>query len=521
MGEPNINIKLPRRDFLKLLAAEASLTFLSSFLAACQRAGLLPATPTVEPPTLTPLPTSISSATPPPPATAIPTKPATRTPDASPTAKATATVTATKVPEVLPGISVPSSDLLRTTPDSPIGQYAKALGLDPNAVKGELTYQEKTDVKGNKFAIAVTKDGTPLFIATQDQKSGEWGWSEASGSIISNRRGIERGVLLEWYRAEKDPKYLQTITKDYNHISLNTEFVWKYLRPNGNKLDEYDLNKINQALKFAKTNNLTVDLEGLIWGLRGQLPDWLVKGNFTKDELTEIMTNHIKEILTKYKGKFERVNIISEPFGNKWEGSFWSDKLGVDNHVQTAFRTAREVDPNATLTIVDINDSDQLFNLVKRLNEQEQLTNNRKLIDAVGWEMPFFLPGSNIDVKDYLDPQKRASALKKFRQNIQRYHKIGVEVYITELFVDMTDIPGTPQQKSIFQAELYKKIQEICIEEGVPITTYSFYDNPTIYPQGAGRPNAAPYPRDQEYRPKTSYYSLLDALLNTPLSPPK
>jgi len=462
---------------------------------------------------------------------------ASRTPTIFPTIPPTLTPTSTETPTPAPpmievdGLQIPDPKASNpelfdlTSPDSPIVQFANAFGVTPEEV-GNLTPQLKTGIDGKQFVVLTISDlpstanyngaGLPLLIAEQGE-NGEWKWSEASGSSILNRREIESGVLIEWYRAENNPRYLKNIIEDYNHISLNIEFVWKYLYPNGPKMDDYDLKKIDAALNFAKTNDLTVDLEGLTWGLREQLPDWLVKGNYNKDELTQIMTNHIKAIITKYKGRFERVNIVSEPFGNIWESSFWSDKLGVDNYIQTAFRTARESDPNAILTIVDINDSDQLFNLVKRLNDQEQAEKNRQLINAVGWEMPFFLPGSNTNVADYLKPENRINALEKFRQNIRKYHEIGVEVYITESFIDLTDVPGTPEEKLIFQGELIKDIQRICIEEGVSFTTYSYYDDPTIYPQGTGRSNANPYLRDSQYNPKPAYYYWLDAITNTPI----
>jgi endo-1,4-beta-xylanase len=473
---------------------------------------------------LAPIATPVPSDTPLPTATATSTPAPTVTPTATPTPIPTIRVGNLALPD--PRYSNPELfDLSK--PDAPIPQFVNAMRMagievDPNQVADTLSknYEVRTGVDGKPYILATytltdkNSTGYTMGLSAEQKEKGEWIWHEAYGSVIARRRGIERGTLLEWYRAEKDSKYLETIKTDYTHISLNIEFVWIYLYPNGNKLDTYDLNKVDQALMFAQTNNLTVDLEGLTWGLRSQLPDWLVKGNFTKDELTKIMTNHIKAMITRYKGRFQRVNVVSEPFGNIWESSFWSDEIGLDNYVQTAFRTAREADPDAILTIVDINDSDQLFNLVKRLNDQEQATNNRKLINAVGWEMPFFLPGSNTNVKDYLDLQKRAVALEKFRQSIRRYHEIGVEVYITELFIDMTDVPGTPEQKLTFQAELYRNIQQIGIEEGVSVTMYSFYDNPTIYPQGAGRINAMPYPRDVNYQPKPAYYSLLNSLLN-------
>jgi endo-1,4-beta-xylanase len=488
------------------------LLLVNLMLSACAPASAPTSTPA---PSATPLPTATTT----PISTATPTSTPTPTPTATPTPIPTIQVGNLSLPD--PRVTNPELFDLRN-PNAPIPQFVNAMkmaGIEITAeqvIKG-LRYEVNGNEARDLYVYAKTSetsnelsDNVCLLMAKKSS-DGRWIWSVARPGIYWQSLGREIGTVVEWYRTAQDPKYLDMVRADFNHISLNTEFIWQYLYSNGTRPNEYNLRQINEALRFAQTNNLRVDLEGLTWGL--QLPDWLSKGNFTKDELTRIITNHIATILGRFKGRFERINVVSEPFGNKWETSFWSDRLGLATYLQTAFRTARETEPDAILTLVDINDSEELFRLIKQLNEQEQARNGGKLIDAVGFEMPFFLPGSNTNVEDYLDPQNRKKSLEKFRQNIRRYREIGVEVYITELLVDLTDVPGTDKEKLFFQAEMYRDFLQVCVEEGVSVTLYSFYDGSTIYPQGAGRTKAAPYPRDAEYKPKPSYYSLLSVSL--------
>ena len=118
------------------------------------------------------------------------------------------------------------------------------------------------------------------------------------------------------------------------------------------------------------------------------------------------------------------------------------------------------------------------------------------------------MPGSYTDIHTPLQE------LEKLRKAIQRYKKIGVDVYITESLVDLTDYPGDMQSKEQFQAWFYYKLVQLCAQEGVSFNTYATSNDPTIYPQGAGRTNAFPYYRDENYQPILSYYTMTKALVS-------
>jgi hypothetical protein len=124
------------------------------------------------PPALSPIPTPTSP----------PTPTATPTPIPTPTSTPIPTETPTPIPTIegltIPGIPYPPETLLDTqAPNAPIVQYARAFGLNPEEVRAGLTFQSHTDYQGNPFAVAVTQDGTPLLIVTQNE-NGEWGWRE-------------------------------------------------------------------------------------------------------------------------------------------------------------------------------------------------------------------------------------------------------------------------------------------------------------------------------------------------------
>lgn len=457
----------------------------------------------------------------------------TLTPSATPAPTATPTVTPTATPTPIPTLPPQQVGGLEGVPDprysnpelfdlsdpnAPIPQFVNAMEMAgiqiaPRQVVDTLRFLSSED---GMHVYALTSnigselfDGVSLLMANHSGDS--WAWHKTTPSLFWESFGnYEIGTVLEWYRARQDNGYLGYVESDFNHVSLNTEFIWKYLYANGPTPNEYNLTQIDEALKFAGSNSMTVDVEGFTWGI--QLPAWIEQANFTKEELIDMLVTHMR-LLKRYDGAFKRVNVVSEPFGNPWQANYWTRQLGLETYLQAAFRAARENSPESVLTLVDISPSDKLFTLVKRLNETEQMENGRNLIDAVGFQMPFFLPGSHLSTTDYITYHSRELQFEQFRQMVKMYREMGVDVYVTELLVDLTDVPGSDSDKLLFQAELYRDFLKTCIAENVSVTLYSFYDGPTIYPLGAGRPNAMPYLRDAKYRPKPSYYSLLSISL--------
>jgi len=49
-----------------------------------------------------------------------------------------------------------------------------------------------------------------------------------------------------------------------------------------------------------------------MFGSNGYLPDWLLNGGFTNEELLEIIEERIKTVLTRYKGKIDVLDVYNE-----------------------------------------------------------------------------------------------------------------------------------------------------------------------------------------------------------------
>ena len=108
----------------------------------------------------------------------------------------------------------------------------------------------------------------------------------------------------------------------------------------------------DEQLRFAKKNNMDPIAQHLVY--TETLPDWIKKGNFTDEQLTDLLKKHIYDTVSHYPG----VNIwsvVNEAwFYSGQDGSdFWYQRLGKD-YIKMAFETARQANPSAILCYSDL-----------------------------------------------------------------------------------------------------------------------------------------------------------------------
>jgi endo-1,4-beta-xylanase len=191
---------------------------------------------------------------------------------------------------------------------------------------------------------------------------------------------------------------------------------------------------------------------------------------------------------------------------------FWADKVGPE-YVDLSFKWARECDPDGILLLNDTavdSRRDSETNLL--INELLATIAGMKIrgipIDAVGIQGHFFLPWES------LVPPIKEDVI----QTMQDYAALGVDVYITELDVNLSRLSGTRDEKWAFQAQVYKTLIDACLESGVckGFGVFGINDD-----QGFGMclsvqecpPKVLPEPLwfDNNFTPKPAFYAVLQS----------
>lgn len=423
------------------------------------------------------------------------------------------------------GIPIPSEPLLTSTTQL----YTKVMGLNTEQVLKSISYRQFKGKDGNPFEVALTADHTPLLIYDSAN-----GWREATRAELGTKRGMLIAIDARgWKIALGDRRYADTLVSDGNHFQMDDMCDWnRFERDHGYRAYTTANPEIGSAINLAQKFHKTLSAGcGIVWGFPDALPPWLKNARYSKEQLLSILDQHTETFLTPVKDSVQRVAVVNEvlphPLGIP---NFWIDTNGIsrDLLLQHSFRKARAILPDAELSLREFSvefagypRSEEFFNLVKRVNDEERVANGRNLIDAVEFQLPLLNPAligkdPAMNPSYFVDNRTRSQMIEKLRQSFRRFRAIGVNVYITELLLPIDNLPGTMQQKLHLQADIYADIYRVCAEEGVGVGLFvQNWSQDTGYPPES----TLPYPRDENYEPLPSYYAINAAILSSAPQP--
>lgn len=298
--------------------------------------------------------------------------------------------------------------------------------------------------------------------------------------------------------------YADILTSQHDMALIDNTPNWYFtdggLRPSK---DEYYFDHMDEVLGFIEKNNMKVQAHHLLWGEEKWLPDWLKNGNFSKEELYDIVSDHIHTVGKRYSGRIDEWTVVNEAFTRRQHiyglTDWWGDHTGGSTeYIDKAFLWAREADPHAVLLLNDFNNesistiSDEMYAYIKGAKARGVP------IDGIGMQMHI----------DGTSPPPKLEVL----QNMKRFGKIGVPVYVTEFDVNMNDVPADTKDRDKIQGKIYYDMARACIESGVckSFAILGITDKETWY-KHMGLPDPSPLPFDENYRPKDAFYSLRDA----------
>ena len=268
----------------------------------------------------------------------------------------------------------------------------------------------------------------------------------------------------------------------------------------------YNFAGADALVAFAKTHNMKMRGHTLVW--HSQQPAWVTRGHLTSSELATTLHNHIKTVMSRYKGKIYAWDVVNEAFNDdgSLRNTVWYDRPGIGletggtSYIEQSLKWAREADPKSKLIYNDYSaevinkKSDAIYAMAKDFKKR------RVPLDGIGLQMHCDLSFGKPEV------------LQSFRENIKRFAKLGLDVHITELDVRLHDNkPDTLQA----QADLYHKIVQICLDEPKcrVIQIWGFTDKHSWIP-GFYRGQGWALLWDEQYARKAACDRFLEALLS-------
>ncbi len=321
---------------------------------------------------------------------------------------------------------------------------------------------------------------------------------------LAERRGIQVGnfASLKYLR---ERAYSDILSSQFEYAIIDGEPNWTFedftLRPGR---DAYDFDHMDQVFDFADQHDMPVRVQHLLWGDEKWLPDWLKQGNYTEQELLQIIQDHIQTVGERYKGRVREYTVVNEAFSRELETGgnkdWWGDRLGTE-YIDAAFIKARQVDPGAILILNDFGNetegeiSNLMYDYVKDAKARGVP------IDGIGMQM--HIDAANAPPKD------------KVVANMRRFADLGVKTYITELDVNMHGVEKDKKEEDQIQAGIYGDMIGACVEAGPEICPnigfLGLIDRQSWY-RGIGLEDASPLMFNEDYLPKPAFFKVREAL---------
>lgn len=327
--------------------------------------------------------------------------------------------------------------------------------------------------------------------------------AEARGLLIGSG-GFPEG-FTGFQRSSDLDIYTSTLAREFDYLTPENDMKW----PNIHPADWWYFQQADKIVSFASDHQMKVKGHCLVWPKDEYgLPSGEMNRmrNMTTSEFRQLVHEHITTLVGHYKGKIHSWDVVNEAVDDDQEGlrrSLFLEKLG-EGYVGEAFQVAHEADPDALLFYNDYNaeaaagwrkgKSDRVYALVKKLLA------DGVPIHGVGLQMHIWT------ASDYPRPEEVAA-------NIRRLVALGLKVNISEMDIQIRDLPGELPKRLEVQRQIYHDIIAACIKEQgfIAVTFWDFTDKHSWIDYFFGPDD--PLLFDENYKPKPAYWGVMDALL--------
>ncbi len=216
-----------------------------------------------------------------------------------------------------------------------------------------------------------------------------------------------------------DELAISLLKKEFNSITPENDLKWENIHPSP---DSFFWDIADQYVLLGEKNNMHIVGHTLLW--HSQLAPWMHDINDSL-ALVDHITNHIKSIVARYKGRIHSWDVVNEALNEDGtlRKSIFLERLGKE-YLPLAFKLAAMADPDAELIYNDYN----LWKPEKRAGVVSLVKTLKAAgvkIDGVGMQGHWSLTGPSV---------------KDIENSIIAFSELGVKVSITEL--DITALPN-------------------------------------------------------------------------------
>ena len=259
--------------------------------------------------------------------------------------------------------------------------------------------------------------------------------------VLADQRGVKVGfaAVLNSSKVADADMYLEIAAEEFNIVTPENSHKWGWIQP---RRGDFNFIDADWLADYAAETGMELHGHPLLW--HRQLPGWVQ--NMELHEAEQVMYEHIDALVSRYRGRVKVWDVVNEALeeDGTYRQSIWYEAMG-ESYIAKAFHRARERDPEAVLVYNDYDvawpgpKADGMYELVRQ--ELAQGTP----IHAVGFQMHFWTAFDEYE---------------GLRQNLQRFADLGLDIYITEFDVAMSE-----RGQEELQATVFERIADICLQQ--------------------------------------------------------
>jgi endo-1,4-beta-xylanase len=314
---------------------------------------------------------------------------------------------------------------------------------------------------------------------------------------------VGSAVMIEDLRS--DPRLKDALIRYCDIIVPMNDLKWEALR---HDRAGFDYSGADETITFARRNGKGLRGHTLVW--HGGLPKW-AKTISSKAEAERELTNHIEQVVTRFRGIIPVWDVVNEVITNDalpeapLRDSVWMRHLGP-TYIETAFRLAAAADPAARLVINDYDLENTGARTARRRTEILRIIRNLK-------DKGIPVHGVGIQAHLYAEREIDVPGLQRFLAELTR---LGMSVAITELDVIDWRLPADIAARDAAAAQLVATFLKAVTEVKKPesIITWGLTDRSSwisgTFKRQDGLPSR-PLPLDADYKAKPMMRVLEDA----------
>jgi len=309
---------------------------------------------------------------------------------------------------------------------------------------------------------------------------------------LAQARGLTIGAAVSATPLRCDPTYAEALRHEFDLVTTENAMKFGPIHPEPGR---YAFRNADDIVDTAEAQGMRVRGHTLVW--HQQLPSWVEGGEWTREELLEVLHEHIATVVGRYKGRIYAWDVVNEAIdGDTLRDTVWSRVIGPE-YIDLAFRWAHEADPDALLFYNDYGGeginrkSDAIYDLVAGMIERG---------------VPVHGVGLQMHLISGLAPLPGRAA-----ENMERLGALGLQVHVTELDVRIRGVPA--QRDLATQARTYQQVAETCLaaRNCTALVTWGLTDRYSWVPSRFTGWGSALL-LDETYEPKPAYLALADAL---------